>query len=101
MKGGTSERVAPRMPAPEVTGPVSEWGVVGLIASLVPRSEVRRLGVVVDPALDLLLLGEQALELGIGLLDEGLVLGGGRLLDGGGLGGAAPAGRRRHHALAA
>src|SRR5215207_8816159 len=70
----------------------------GISMSLVPRPEVRRLVVVVHPALDLFLFGQQALELGIGLLDEGLVLG--RLLGLGALGRPAPAGgRRRHDAL--
>src|ERR671916_542659 len=73
----------------------------GINMSLVYRTEVGRLGVVVHPALDLFLFGQQALELGIGLLDEGLVLGHGCLF-GGALGGApAGAGRRGHDALAA
>src|SRR5688500_12049608 len=46
----------------------------GISMSLVSRAEVRGLGVVVHPALDLFLLGEEALELGIGFLDQRLVL---------------------------
>src|SRR5262245_51548103 len=71
----------------------------GINMSLVPRSEVGRLVVVVHPALDLFLLGEEALQLGIGLLDEGLVLG--LLLDGGPVGRAAAPGGGRHDPLAA
>src|SRR5262245_53516720 len=70
----------------------------GINMSLVSRPEVRRLVVVVHPALDLLLLGQQALELRIGLLDEGLVLRG--LLDDS-LGRAAAPGGGGHDPLAA
>src|SRR4029453_12485789 len=66
--------------------------------SLVSRPEVRRLVVVVHPALDLFLLGEQALELRIGLLDEGLVL---RGLLGASLGRPAAPGGGGHDPLAA
>src|SRR5262245_30272065 len=71
----------------------------GINMSLVPRAEVGRLVVVVHPALDLLLFGEEALQLGVGLLDEGLVLGDGGLLAG--LGRPAAAGSRGHDALGA
>src|SRR5262245_40250706 len=70
----------------------------GINMSLVSRPEVRRLVVVVHPALDLLLLGQPALELRIGLLDEGLVLRG--LLDAS-LGRAAAPGGGGHDPLAA
>src|SRR5262245_581419 len=69
----------------------------GINMSLVSRPEVGRLVVVVHPALDLFLLGEQALELRIGLLDEGLVL---RGLLGASLGRAATPGGGGHDPLA-
>src|ERR687892_388398 len=47
----------------------------GINMSLVPRSEVRGLVVLTGAALDLLLLGEQALALGVGL---GVLFGGRR-----------------------
>src|SRR5262245_36180966 len=71
---------------------------LGINMSIVPWTEVGGLVVLARGALDLLLLGEKAFELGIRLLDEGLVLlghlGVGRRR--GGLLGLAP-GRRRHH----
>src|SRR5690606_9948703 len=73
----------------------------GINMSLVSRSEVGRLGVVVYRALALFFLGPQALPLGTGLLDELLVLRCGQLV-GGHLGRAATSrGQRRHDALAA
>src|SRR4029453_4725369 len=70
----------------------------GINMSLVSRPEVRRLVVVVHPGLDLFLLREQALELRIGLLDEGLVL---RGLLGAALGRTATPGGGGHHPRAA